>query len=454
MIKINKLAFLFLKIIGITTIISCNSNINNHKAQKIISKKLINQKNDISKIVDKQKSISLLLNSNNEKYIPFIIDSNLIEDNNLKNIKENQLKFNVNTILQTKKIFNIWNKKTKHKLKIKKELETLKKREKSYVMVRKTAMSLLLAGGILSVGIYFFKYNRDPLHKTKAYFTNFIFKKYLKHINVDINFEDIFKNLMFYLFKENDFEDRKLISFLIWKVKEVIFDKKDIKSIFNEEQINNWIKEFSKNENNNTSIKNNPISYFIKILNNENGEKILKEFLKLLTKIFENKEKININSDFNNYLFKKTENTEGILSNFASIFAGLSTVKNGVEFITTYGKTFLDKEKEGLLTVWTQFINILRNIINKNNFKEQYKKELEILYNLFYNVIEWIFKDLQLEIKEPIKDNGFFSLISLVINNFVVKTFKITDIVTPQTIKEWIEDNRDNKQIVKKQAQS
>ncbi|MDJ1648383.1 hypothetical protein [Mycoplasma phocimorsus] len=454
MIKINKLAFLFSGIIGITTIISCNSNINNHKAQKIISKKLINQKNDISKIVDKQKSISLLLNSNNEKYIPFIIDSNLIEDNNLKNIKENQLKFNVNTILQTKKIFTIWNKKTKHKLKIKKELETLKKREKSYVMVRKTAMSLLLAGGILSVGIYFFKYNRDPLHKTKAYFTDFIFKKYLKHINVDINFEDIFKNLMFYLFKENDFEDRKLISFLIWKVKEVIFDKKDIKSIFNEEQINNWIKEFSKNENNNTSIKNNPISYFIKILNNENGEKILKEFLKLLTKIFENKEKININSDFNNYLFKKTENTEGILSNFASIFAGLSTVKNGVEFITTYGKTFLDKEKEGLLTVWTQFINILRNIINKNNFKEQYKKELEILYNLFYNVIEWIFKDLQLEIKEPIKDNGFFSLISLVINNFVVKTFKITDIVTPQTIKEWIEDNRDNKQIVKKQAQS
>ncbi|MDJ1649059.1 hypothetical protein [Mycoplasma phocimorsus] len=454
MIKINKLAFLFSGIIGITTIISCNSNINKHKAQKIISKKLINQKNDISKIVDKQKSISLLLNSNNEKYIPFIIDSNLIEDNNLKNIKENQLKFNVNTILQTKKIFTIWNKKTKHKLKIKKELETLKKREKSYVMVRKTAMSLLLAGGILSVGIYFFKYNRDPLHKTKAYFTDFIFKKYLKHINVDINFEDIFKNLMFYLFKENDFEDRKLISFLIWKVKEVIFDKKDIKSIFNEEQINNWIKEFSKNENNNTSIKNNPISYFIKILNNENGEKILKEFLKLLTKIFENKEKININSDFNNYLFKKTENTEGILSNFASIFAGLSTVKNGVEFITTYGKTFLDKEKEGLLTVWTQFINILRNIINKNNFKEQYKKELEILYNLFYNVIEWIFKDLQLEIKEPIKDNGFFSLISLVINNFVVKTFKITDIVTPQTIKEWIEDNRGNEQIVKKQAQS
>ncbi|MDJ1647910.1 hypothetical protein [Mycoplasma phocimorsus] len=122
MIKINKLAFLFSGIIGITTIISCNSNINNHKAQKIISKKLINQKNDISKIVDKQKSISLLLNSNNEKYIPFIINSNLIEDNNLKNIKENQLKFNVNTILQTKKIFTIWNKKTKHKLKIKKKI--------------------------------------------------------------------------------------------------------------------------------------------------------------------------------------------------------------------------------------------------------------------------------------------------------------------------------------------
>ncbi|MDJ1647909.1 hypothetical protein [Mycoplasma phocimorsus] len=323
-------------------------------------------------------------------------------------------------------------------------------------MVRKTAMSLLLACGILSVGIYFFKYNRDPLHKTKAYFTDFIFKKYLKHINVDINFENIFKNLMFYLFKENDFEDRKLISFLIWKVKEVIFDKKDIESIFNEEQINNWIKEFSKNENNNTSIKNNPISYFIKILNNGKGKEILEEFLRILKITFNEKAKLENIPGFSsiNSFFKKQENTEGILSNFASIFAGLSTVKNGVEFITTYGKTFLGKEKEGLLTVWIQFIDALRNIINKNNFKKQYENELKILYDLFYNVIEWIFKDLQLEIKEPIKDNGFFSLISLVINNFVVKTFKITDIVTPQTIKEWIEDNRSNKQIVKKQAQS
>ncbi|MDJ1645535.1 hypothetical protein QLQ80_00315 [Mycoplasma sp. M5725] len=444
MFKKNKLTLLFSIVIGLsTTVVSCNSNINKKEVQKEISKKLINQEKNKFKFNNKQDLIFGLIKDNQELNNFPTIDSNLVEKNNFENIKEEkEKKSDINTILKTKNIFTTWKKKAKQTLR-KKELEAANKKKNAYIIAGSTISALLVAGSVIGAGIYLFKYNRDPLHKTKAYFTDLAFKTYLKYKNIDVDFKDSFKNLIFYLYKENDQENKKLIDFLLGKAKEVIFDKKNINSIINKEEIKKWAKNFGENEKSN--IKNNPILYFIEILGGSEGKNFLEEFLKFLKIMFNEKEKLKNISGFSsiNYFFEKQENVEGILSSITSIFAGSSTVKNGVEFIITNGKDFLDEEKKGLLTVWIQFIDALRKIINKNGFKTQYKNELETLYNLFYNVIKQIFEDKDLNITSQ-NNEGILGFLSSIISNFVTKTFKITNIITPNTIKEWIE-NKDNK---------
>ncbi|MDJ1648962.1 hypothetical protein, partial [Mycoplasma phocimorsus] len=300
----------------------------------------------------------------------------------------------------------------------------------------------LVAGGVIGAGIYLFKYNRDPLHKTKAYFTDLAFKTYLKYKNIDVDFEDSFKNLIFYLYKENDQENKKLIDFLLGKVKEIIFDKKDINSFINKEEIEGWVKDFAKNEK--SDIQNNPISYFIEILKDNNGEKILEELLKLLKTVSDKKDKFKTFPGFSdiNAILEQPENAEGILSGVTSIIARFGTIKNSIDFIVIKGKEYLHDEKmKGILTIWVEFINILREKINKNKFKKLYKEQLKTLYILFYNVIKIFFKNITFSIPNS---NGFLGSVFSFASNLITKTFKITNIITPNTIKEWIE-NKDNK---------
>ncbi|MDJ1647330.1 hypothetical protein, partial [Mycoplasma phocimorsus] len=261
---------------------------------------------------------------------------------------------------------------------------------------------------------------------------------YLKYKGIDVDFEDSFKNLIFYLYKENDYENKKLIDFLLGKAKEVIFDKKD-KDILSKEEVKNWVKDFG--ENGKTIIKNNPISYFIEILKGNNGEKILEEFLKLLKTFSDKKDEFEkfLEYDIINKFFKKQEKSHRLISGLTSIFAGFRTVKEVVEnIIIKYGKKFLNVDNNGMLTILVEFINALRNIVNKNEFKNKYKQELDVLYILFSNIIEIFFANYELDISIPIP--GF----NWLFQNFIINKFKITDIITPNTIKEWIE-NKNNK---------
>ncbi|MDJ1648081.1 hypothetical protein [Mycoplasma phocimorsus] len=443
MFKKNKLTLLFSNVIGLsTTIVSCNLNINKKEVQKEISKKLINQEKNKFKFNNKQDLIFGLIKDNQELNNFPTIDSNLVEKNNFENIEEEkEKKSDINTILKSKNIFTTWKKKAKQTLR-KKELEAANKKKNAYIIAGSTISALLVAGGVIGAGIYLFKYNRDPLHKTKAYFTDLAFKTYLKYKNINVDFEDSFKNLIFYLYKENDQENKKLIDFLLGKVKEVILDKKDIKSIINKEEIEGWVKELG--ENRKTNIKNNPISYFIEILKGNNGEKILEEFLKLLKTFSDKKDKFETFPGFSdiNAILEQPENAEGILSGVTSIIARFVTIKNGVDFIVEKGKKYLSNEKmKGILTIWVEFINILREKINKNEFKKLYEEQLKTLYILFYNVIKIFFKNITFSIPNS---NGFLGSVFSFASNLITKTFKITDIITPNTIQVWIE-NKNNK---------
>ncbi|MDJ1646717.1 hypothetical protein, partial [Mycoplasma phocimorsus] len=193
--------------------------INKKEVQKEISKKLINQEKNKFKFNNKQDLIFGLIKDNQQLNNFSTIDSNLVEKNNFENIEEEkEKKSDINTILKTKNIFTTWKKKAKQTLR-KKELEAANKKKNAYIIAGSTISALLVAGGVIGAGIYLFKYNRDPLHKTKAYFTDLAFKTYLKYKGIDVDFEDSFKNLIFYLYKENDYENKKLIDFLLGKAK-------------------------------------------------------------------------------------------------------------------------------------------------------------------------------------------------------------------------------------------
>ena len=190
---INKFIFLSSSIFGLSTLLSCNQNIN--KRANIIK-------------INNKRPISLLLENNREiGYSNF--DSILLEENNPTSFITHNHKQNIKVALATYKIAKKWNRSAKYKLKVKKELEVTKTRKRALSITAKTVSSLLIMGGIIGVGVYLFKYNRDPLHKTSSFLLDLVIKTFLKIKKVDVDFEDSFRNLIFYIFKEKDSEDKK-----------------------------------------------------------------------------------------------------------------------------------------------------------------------------------------------------------------------------------------------------
>ncbi|MDJ1646924.1 hypothetical protein, partial [Mycoplasma phocimorsus] len=264
---------------------------------------------------------------------------------------------------------------------------------------------------------------------------------YLKYKGIDVDFEDSFKNLIFYLYKENDYENKKLIDFLLGKAKKVIFDKKD-KDILSKEEVKNWVKDFG--ENGKLDIKNNPISYFIEILKGNNGEKILEEFLKLLKTVSDKKDKFKTFPGFSdiNMFFENANNDKNILPKITTFFSGSNTIKKVADIIIKGGKNIFDDEKKGFLTIFEKLITALRNKINKNKNNDK----LDTLYNFLYNAIKWFSEENKLYISIP-KLWGFGHILSWgwgLLSNGNGNKLKITDIITPDTIKNWIESNSDN----------
>ena len=436
--RMVKLSIAFVSTINLLDITSCKFAVSNLDKKRIDKKLSFQNEFENNKI---QKQVSLL-SVNDEKYISVVTKENLIE---LNNSSQSQLNFNLNTIIKTKEISSKWRKEAKRLLKRRREVELATKRKKSITIAAKTISTLLIISGIVGAGIYLFKYNRDPLHIIESHLVDLGLKAFLKFKKIDIDFQDSFRNLIFYIFKENDSEDKKLISFFVGRIKEVILNKKNIKEILNEEEIKKWIKSFQ--EENDKKMKNdNPISYFLKMLEGNNGENILREFIKLLKKAFDNKDNLNKIPGFDKIkeFFEKAENTEGLLSTFTSLLAGLNSIKSGVDFIIQKGKDYLEEDKKGLITIWSKLIDSLRKIVNKGNFKEQFKDELENLYNFFYNIVKFIFKDKELKIEALQNNSGILGLFGSILNSVISQTLKITNIVTPKTIKEWIENYTNN----------
>ena len=422
--------------------IGCNSTIIKHQANLSLEQK----KESKFQFRNKQKSTLLLKEDTKDSYP--IIKSSLIENNNIGNIGKINLNLELNSILNINKIFKKWNKRVKQTLKNKKELEAHKKKKKIIVATTTTLISLLLASGIIGTSVYIFKYNKEPLHKIESYLVDLSLKAFLKFKKIDVDFENSFRNLMFYLFKENEKRDKRIISYFFDKLKDVILKKEDIKNIINKDKIEQWIKEFGdEGQNNNIDKKDNPISYFLKILEGDNGKNILMEFVKLLTKMFDKSNNFNQIIGFGKIisLFKKHENTEGILSSIASTLAGFDTVKNGVDYIIGKIKELVDSSKKGLINILEKFILILRKNINKN--KNQYS-DLSVLYNFIYNILKLFFGDNEIIITIP-RLGGLGNVLTwgfdLILGESRRK-FKITDIITPETIKKWIEDNQSDKQ--------
>ena len=444
MSKRNRLTFLSLSILGISTVISCAQNtIKKEEIREIDTKLNIQKENQYLHKSKNDDSLLLNDNTNNKDSFP-VVESALVENNNIGKI---ELKLELNSILNINKIFKKWNKRVKQTLRKKKELEAHKKKKKIIVATTTTLSSLLLASGIIGTGVYLFKYNRELLHKIDAFLVDLGLKAFLKIKKIDADFMDAFKNLIFYLFKENDSDDKKLINFFANRVKEVIFKKREIKDILPKEDIEKWIKEFGENENKDNYPKNNnPVSYLLKILESESGEKILMEFVKLLDIASKKKDELkNIKGlDKVDELLEQPNNTNGVLSTISSFLSKFNAVKNGVEFIIEHGKEYLESNKKGLINILEKLIKTLRKIINKN--KNQFSN-LSVLYNFVYNWIKLLFKGREFIVSIP----NLWGLGNLFNSGFDLllgkerRTFKITDIITPETIKKWIEDNTNDK---------
>ena len=261
MSKRNRLTFLSLSVLGISTAVSCAQNtIKKQEIKKINTKLNIQKENQFLHKNKSDESLLLNDNTNNKDSFP-VVESSLIENNNIGNIGKIELKLELNSILNINKIFKKWNKRVKQTLRKKKELEAHKKKKKIIVATTTTLSSLLLVSGIIGTGVYLFKYNRELLHKIDAYLVDLGLKAFLKIKKIDADFMDAFKNLIFYLFKENDSDDKKLIYFFADRVKEVVFKKREIKDILPKEDIEKWIKEFGEDKNKDDTNKiNNPIS--------------------------------------------------------------------------------------------------------------------------------------------------------------------------------------------------
>ncbi|MDJ1647932.1 hypothetical protein, partial [Mycoplasma phocimorsus] len=272
----KKLILLSLGILCLPTVVSCETNkIRKEKAKKVIIEKLNNQNKQFQ--INKKRTLNSLLLSEN-KYLNNYSTLDLNLEKNDDFIKKTK-SVSINSILKSKRILVSWAKRAKKTLKGKKILNKGKGKRNVFVIAGTTISVLLISSAIIGSSVYLLKYNRNLLNNTKANFFDFIFKKYLTFSNVNIELGNSFKNLLFSLFKENDFKDRALIDFFIKETKKIIWKGKKITDIFNKNTINEWVKNFSENKKN---IENNPISYFYNILKGPNGTKIFEELLKLL----------------------------------------------------------------------------------------------------------------------------------------------------------------------------
>lgn len=340
-----------------------------------------------------------------------------------ENIIEQEVNNDVFTIISLNKTLKKWRKKTQNSKKIKLQAQKAKRKSKIISLVS----WVLGISTLVGIGVYLFKYNRDPLHKAKAFVADFALKKYLKNIQkLDVDFEDILRNLIFYIFKENDYEDRRLIGFFIDKAKEIIFQNKDLNSLFSKEIAENWVKELD-NQNSHTIKTNNPISYSLKMLEGNNGGNILKEFIKLFKKIFDKNDKFSNFSGFNTIseYFKKPQKIEGITSSLTSLITGFNLVKTGIDFLSKQLIKKLASEQKYIFNLLLQLIKKLRSIVNKGDFKIKYKEELQALYDLLFNILNKIFGD-----KVVFEQSLWITSIKL----------KVSDIITPLVIKNYIEN--------------
>ncbi|MDJ1648211.1 hypothetical protein, partial [Mycoplasma phocimorsus] len=192
---------------------------------------------------------------------------------------------------------------------------------------------------------------------------------------------------------------------------------------------------------NKKNIENNPISYFYNILKGPNGTKIFEELLKLLFIFSEQKDNFNeINSNSIYKLLEEPQNPEGLLSGISSTIIGWSTTKNGIEWLIDSGKNYLDETKKSILDICNKFVQVLRDIINKGNFKNEYRFHLNLLYNLFYNFLKEYFNEIT-NVRQTSSNSSFLSILSSFIQTIITSTIKITDIISPDVIKKWIENN-------------
>ncbi|MDJ1645695.1 hypothetical protein QLQ80_01150 [Mycoplasma sp. M5725] len=184
----------------------------------------------------------------------------------------------------------------------------------------------------------------------------------------------------------------------------------------------------------------------LQILEDDNGGTILEEFLKLLKKVSDEKDKFKTFPEFSDIdmFFVNSNNNKNLLPQITTFFSGSNTIKKVVDMIIGNGKNIFNNEKKGFLTIFEKLITVLRDKINKN--KDKYNDKLDTLYNFLFNIVKWFSEKNELYISIP-NLWGLGNILSWgwgLLSNGNGNKLKITDIITPDTIKNWIENNSDN----------
>lgn len=342
------------------------------------------------------------------------------------------------SIINLKKITKKWLKKTRVSKQIKLQSQKSKRNSK---IISSVSWALGISS-LLGVGLYLFKYNRNPLHKTGAYIVDFGIKSFLKYMKVDLKIDSQLRDLLFNIFRENDFEGRKIINWLLNKLKDAIYNKK-FENIITKEEAKGWIESYKsedKDENKPKVDNDNPISHVLQMLKGENRESVLASILALMKFVKDKETDLKKVEIFNKKIFEREEiykhlksdnNADGITSSLVSLAVSFGFIKNGIDFLFEQAVKRLPQQsdKQGLLTLLIDIIKSLKVIINESEFKIKYKDELQVLYDLLYNLIKLAFGE-----QEIINKSFFLFNIRL----------KITDIITPLVIKNYMENLTSN----------
>lgn len=340
-------------------------------------------------------------------------------------------------------IINKWKKLVKPKKLSKSFKERLKNKNIISKKV-KTAISSVLGIGIATiVGFFLIKHSRYLTNKAQAYVADTALKKFLKYKSVDFELEDNFKNLVFNLLWENQYNDRQLVSWSLRKLRDKFLYKKDLPG---SDQIKNWLKDFNDAKKLNT-VTENPFNYILNMLKGEQGSQIFEVLIKLMKKISEkndlktdviSKLGLNDSSDISNLIKSSSENKETLTSTISSLFLSIGPIKYSLEWLIEKGKKAIkNEETQSYLSTWLEFAKVLRKIINKDNFKIKYMTELKVIYDFQANLLNKLIGSTELI------DSSLWTLSWLLPE---IK-YKASDIITPNLIKSWFEDLGSQKQI-------